>query len=327
MKRICFLIPAVLVFSLLLTSCFFWGNTSTRVILSAYGGAFSFWDQKSSLLGENRIFFYGSSSIAICDFSNVLSPYEISQIYNNSGSVSGTVRCGDLFFASGSGSLYYYDFSVPESPVEYPAVDDPGISWQEPAILLDGYLYMSGFSIVDVSSPASPTLTGELPLIALDGIHVSGNYAFLVNPYGLYVMDVADKTSPQVAAKLPGINSCEFRNMAVFGNFIYISNWEGRSVVVIDVSDPVNPVKVNEIVHEFPESYIKSMTSYGNSLYIIVYYPESNVAYPTVYHYDVSSPASPLLMGDQFEALYITGDMLATEDYLYTSSQIMIRPK
>jgi uncharacterized secreted protein with C-terminal beta-propeller domain len=107
------------------------------------------------------------------------------------------------------------------------------------------YAYVNGIdglSIIDVSNPVSPTQV-SLSIIP-DGlsrdVFVVGEYVYVSEGnIALRVYDVSNPISPTLAAYY---NNIDFSIRTVSGNYAYSSY--GDRFYVIDVSDPLYPVKV-----------------------------------------------------------------------------------
>jgi hypothetical protein len=108
--------------------------------------------------------------------------------------------------------------------------------------------YATGLAIIDISNPASPTLTGTLTTTAaINGVYVSGNYAYLATASTVsqfVVVDVSNKAAPAgVSSKLIG-DTTAANSIYVSGNYAYIGKKKAASsaeLYAIDITTPITP--------------------------------------------------------------------------------------
>lgn len=115
------------------------------------------------------------------------------------------------------------------------------------------------FYVIDVSNPATPSLTGQL---ALDGdpnsIAVSGNYAYVAstdNSSELQVIDVSTPAAPVLAGVFDlttvnsGSNAANALSLAIEGTSLYLTraNSAGREFTIFNITVPTAPVIVGAI--------------------------------------------------------------------------------
>lgn len=111
--------------------------------------------------------------------------------------------------------------------------------------LIDGWFYANDqnkIMIFDVSTPEDPQLTGVLPMPQewlLSREDLDGNGRILIVPNTvtgrLYVVDVEDKTNPQIISELPGAQS-HTSSCVLDCRYVYNSNG-----AIIDLTDPTDP--------------------------------------------------------------------------------------
>lgn len=122
--------------------------------------------------------------------------------------------------------------------------------------VLGNYAYLGGsphFQIVDISDPANPKEVGRLTLDEYQqpgwsgyyfgrGIHVRGDYVYVLTRPELIVIDVKDKTTPRKvgAYELPGFCS----DLDVVGDYVYVAGYYG-GLHVLDISNPERPTLVD----------------------------------------------------------------------------------
>lgn len=116
-----------------------------------------------------------------------------------------------------------------------------------------------GLEVIDISVPASPQRVALLTNVVGNGLTTSGNYAYATEDYwvaewhnSLDVIDISDPTLPRRVGSLVTTSDPlrAPRTVAVSGNLACIdSAWTDGAqsrwgVLMIDVSDPTNPVAV-----------------------------------------------------------------------------------
>ena len=164
-----------------------------------------------------------------------------------------------LAVALGRGGMDVYDLADPGMPALVGNVDTPGEAkgvWIDG----DGWAYVAdrdstagtppgndedGLRVVDVATqPTRPEITGSsVPagLSQVSRVVVNGSFAYLC-ANALYLIDVTSKTSPLPRGTFGAAGP---RDVAVSGNYAYVVY--GASFVVLNVSDPDNPVEEDAV--------------------------------------------------------------------------------
>jgi len=112
----------------------------------------------------------------------------------------------------------------------------------------------SEFFVIDVSNPASPTISGQLALGGTPAdIAVSGNYAYIAsndNAAELTVIDISNPTSPSIAAtvNLPGNTDALSVVMGKPG-YVYLTRKASgeKEFYVFDISTPTSPSLIGSL--------------------------------------------------------------------------------
>ncbi|MHA1999430.1 MAG: hypothetical protein ACTSU9_15025 [Promethearchaeota archaeon] len=71
---------------------------------------------------------------------------------------------------------------------------------------------------------------------------IEGNFGFVGDSSGLYVIDLTDKANPIEIGKIASINSA--RDIDIEGNHLYVADYSG-GLKCVDISDPYNPVLID----------------------------------------------------------------------------------
>jgi len=106
----------------------------------------------------------------------------------------------------------------------------------EPAVTFgvkaaEGYAYLAteypGLRIIDVTDPVAPVEVSQcLPEDHAYGVAVTGNYAYVVDSYGLRIIDVTNRQNPSEigSVNLPWTSDDEIsRSVAVAGGYAYVA--------------------------------------------------------------------------------------------------------
>lgn len=155
---------------------------------------------------------------------------------------------GKYAYVIGGGALQISDVSRPDRPKVLGRVDHLGSTRQ---IALKGdYAFIAsrqdGMFVVDVRDPHNPAVVAKYDSIEFaTGIAIGGDVAFL--PCRLYGIELVDISNPRQPKHL-SIARTGVSQSAVYSNgFLYVGVWGEKKVVVVEVSDPANPVIVGEL--------------------------------------------------------------------------------
>jgi|GEM_PF-6430754 len=177
---------------------------------------------------------------------------EGSASFGASGKVSISVSGNYAYVATGT-TLEIIDVSIPTSPTDVKSYTK--LNAQINGVSISGnYAYLSyydtssqkgGFQILDVTDPTNPVEKGNLGnLSSADGVAVSGNYAFVIAPCGISVINVLNPLSPTFVKFVTtgSGNSCYSGSggyIFLSGNYIYVRGGLGNQQV--DISNPATP--------------------------------------------------------------------------------------
>jgi len=152
----------------------------------------------------------------------------------------------------------------------------------------DAYLAYADFGlvIVDISAPEQRRPIGKLRLVdvnlrSIEGIAVSGNFAYLSGLGGLAIVDVRQPAYPQLAGRL-SIDPGGARNLIVQGHYVF---W-GKQI--IDVRDPAKPMAIGQF--KVAPNGVSDVAVNGSRAYIAE--PFGGVTI-----HDVSDPTNPTPLG------------------------------
>ncbi|MBA7623253.1 hypothetical protein ES703_30647 [subsurface metagenome] len=175
-----------------------------------------------------------------------------------------------------------------------------------------------GFSLYDVSNPASPSQLGnyDTPYGVFwrhgTSIVVSGDYVYLE---GLRIMDVSDPSNPFLA----GVGGAgDASSIAISGRFAYCCGGWQRHFKIVDISSPTNPYQVASL--GFPDGYqLFDVVVRGNYAYVSGNKGWGGNPYGILAVIDISNPMNPHIVGS-YECPVISfnsGGIALSGDYAY----------
>lgn len=142
------------------------------------------------------------------------------------------------------GSMYIYDISDPTDLSEKGSVEFTG--QVNDLAVSGGYAYAAiygqGLQVVDVSSPSLPINLGFYNDLFALGVDVTGNYAYLTNGGTVKVLDVSIPTNPTLSGTYSEHQYA--KHVTVVGDRLFVPDWNGLKLWVVDISSPTNPQTV-----------------------------------------------------------------------------------
>lgn len=142
---------------------------------------------------------------------------------------------------------------------------------------------------------------------------INGNYAYLAGSNGLYIVDITDPTTPDLAGdyETPG----PAHDVAVSGNYAYLSVWYGGEdgLYAVDVSDPQNPGFAG--FYDMPWGYVYSLFLVGDYAYIVDHFENYEII-------DISDPSNPTYAG-YYDTPGQAFDGLVLDNYAFIADGMM----
>ncbi|BCG64487.1 MAG: hypothetical protein methR_P2268 [Methyloprofundus sp.] len=188
--------------------------------------------------------------------------------------------------------------------------------------------------VVDISTPASPTIIGSVSSIVsgnafgggtsssgFDSIQVEGDVAYVTAGNTLYTIDISTPSLPTIKDKRFSGNTFNYDSRVLrSGKYVYVP--DGRDgVKIIDISIPEAPILVNTLVNtvnEFDASAIFIKDSYA---YIVNPYGELQIA-------DISSPEFASIIGSADLGAALSPGRLPTisvkGNYAYVTNEVSL---
>jgi hypothetical protein len=197
-------------------------------------------------------------SIRTYDISDPMFPTEVGHL-----NLSMETLCEDIAVEGNyaylalefDGGLLVADVSDPSAPHIFSELQLPN-TYSEKVVVEGNYAYLTTddlygppyLLVIDVSDPTAISAAGGLgaPGAApwLNGLAISGDYAYTFNSNSLLVADISDPTAPTWAGTGAGMSSVE--DICISGDFLFAA---GRptitdEIVVYDISDPTTPTPI-----------------------------------------------------------------------------------
>lgn len=167
-----------------------------------------------------------------------------------------------------------------------------------------------GYSILNVSNPALPSLLYESPgLIPIIDLELHGNLLFYVDLfYGLNLLNITNPSSPSLLDQW-SIGSATYNEIAVVENIVFIVGSFG--LYSLDFSDPFNIV---ELDHYSSGNPVRSI-DISNSLASIIE-SESDIRL-----INISNPTDLISVGHYSNAGSSLSDICITDNLVFTAAK------
>ena len=166
--------------------------------------------------------------------------------------------------------------------------------------------FVDGLVVLNISSPASPSLVGQLYLHGSGiGIDVSGNYAYLADgDSGFQIIDVSNPANPTLAGSYD--TPSDAYDVFVLGNYAYVAD-DYSGLQIIDVSNPANPT----LAGSYETHYAWGVFVLGNYAYVADGYTGLQII-------NVSNPANPTLAGS-YDTPGTASDAYVSGEFAYVA--------
>jgi hypothetical protein len=213
-----------------------------------------------------------------------------------------------VYLANGNLGLQIFDASVSISPTLVGSC--PGAAYG--IELYDDLAYVDGgnaLQIMDISNPVSPTLRSSYP-----GVHdtiIAGSLAYGLDYTGFQIIDVSNPDAPQSLGRytltdiFPGTPS----DLAVLGDWVYLTVEPDTGLQIVDVSDPTAPALQN--TYPIYAGHVQIGGDYAFSA--------SGIGLTRMHILDTSDPSTPKPRGaytlpGSFKDLKVLNDLVFVAD-------------
>lgn len=183
-------------------------------------------------------------------------------------------------------------FNIVQPAFPHPIACLPEITGFVTDIEIQGnYAYvtsLSGFFVVDLAEPTSPTIVGMTnpPRAGLD-VDIVGDYAFVAGndlDNGLTIIDISEPTIPTVISL--DATLAYGRDMVVEGNYVYfIGAYSG--LIILDATNPESPIRVGH----WAKYGLRGIAKRGEYVYVGGDYPDG------VHVINIANPEAPFEAG------------------------------
>ena len=179
--------------------------------------------------------------IHVVDVSDPTSPYAVTQVPTGIYPKGLEVTGDHLFVAVQNDGVVVFDIGDPATPLELGTLPVPG---PFDVNVAGGLLYVNsdliGLDIYDLVDPALPSFVTRVQVPNMEetwDTAVRGNYAYVVGPYGMWVLDVSDPAEISMA----GTFSWWATDITIACDLAYLSR---TGVEILDLTDPEHPMPV-----------------------------------------------------------------------------------
>ncbi len=225
---------------------------------------------------------------------------------------------GDFAYVGIGAKLVVLDISNPQEPTPVGSLllngvaRDIAVSGQHAYVCTDGI----SLEIIDISNPAEPTRVGQYVTVYPSiRVVVEGQYAYVLadNNIQFGVVDVSDPATPVLVGDFDVYCPVD---QAMTGNYAYVCR-DGclGGTVLLDISNPEEPALVSTIGSL---GNTKRMLASEDRLYTL----EASGASFRIY--DISDPASPILLGHESIASATALDVVGNLAFLASNSGLFI---
>jgi hypothetical protein len=206
--------------------------------------------------------------------------------------------------------LAAWDISDREKPVQLPALQEPGVSY-EGIDAANGLVFVAlhekGLGVYEREGKNAPTRIATLTgLTNAWGVRARGTTVFVADGVGgLVTVDVANPRDPRVLGRVA--TGGQARDVVIDGSLAYVASGSA-GLVVVDVSKPARPA----IVSTTPMPGTAVRLDYSAGHVFVAAWNDARV-------YDVSAPSAPRFVG----AARLTKALNVAEDRPEATSRIL----
>lgn len=222
---------------------------------------------------DNVMYFHSGGRLVVADVTNPAAPVELNAIDFRSHTQTIVVR-GDVLYVGGdSNNICFrtFDITNPAVPVEmYRGCNFFGgspkdiVFWNDIAYTFHG----TDVHAFDVSDPANPVYHQGVYFSLAGPLAVSGDYLYMLNDNAdLLVFDIANAPNPfkpTLVKQFPLPSGSQKGSIAIEGTLAYLQPSEEGTLVVVDISNPLDPAVVTTV----PDAGPPHLEVYNNNLAI-----------------------------------------------------------
>jgi uncharacterized protein (TIGR02145 family) len=200
-------------------------------------------------------------ALNIFDIANPASPVLLSKFTSGEGGsvfalASWLKVVGNYAYISGydSNTLSVINIANPAAPVHAGTITVSSCTGPGYFDIVGSYLYMTcytgGLKIINISNPASPTMTYSGNSFAGWRIDVEGNYAYMTHGQSnsFTIVDISTPATPVLVSNTVVGPATFPASVAYYNGAVYIFNQTQQMMYIYNVVDPVNPAVLNALV-------------------------------------------------------------------------------
>jgi hypothetical protein len=244
--------------------------------------------------GQFAYMAFGTSGFGVWNVSNPYSIYPVDGV-STPGNATDVIVDGHLaYIADGDRGIQIVDVSNPYSLTGLSSYDTPGNAER---LALQGHtLYVAdrsgGLQIVDVSDPTNPqNVTAITSLPDTFNVALYGGDVVVAAEDGVYTYRIgAGMTNLPLVGVLAGYDAWDVR---VQGDIAYIAAG-ADGLVTVDVSDPTNPVFLDQHIQGTTPFYRK-LDIQGNRVYVANFYYDTT--WRALLIYNITDPTNLQYLG------------------------------
>ena len=242
-------------------------------------------------LGPGTVFIADMDCLRVIDIQNPTQPLEAGT-YESAAYATDISLIGQYAYLTGVGRyMDIYDVSNPLQPSRVKRNRD--YPWNRILPYTNQIAYTYGGSenigIIDMTDPVNPEILSQITTTqSVYDLKIADSYMYAVemSTSKFLVFDLTNPKSPALVGQLQ--LSYNPQKIAITGDLAVASHTYG--VNLIDISDPTNPIKLNDLPH--PSGYA-SLAAYGSNILV----SESVNGVYGVSIFDVSQPTNPTKVG------------------------------
>jgi hypothetical protein len=177
----------------------------------------------------------------------------------------------------------------------------------------------TGLSVVDTSTPSTPTLLGTFnAALLINAVYVSGDYAYLASSSStaeLTVVDISNPAAPTQAGAVNLAGTADALSVYVSGDYAYVgqtlSATNGNNeFYIIDISSPASPTIAGSLNLS---GSVNAVSIYGNTAYLAT---SNTSAELTIVN--ITNPAAPSTAGTYgTPGAVVANDVFSDGTYVY----------
>ncbi len=187
----------------------------------------------------------------------------VSRFYNFSRTMYDITLQGDRLYVAAGYGVQIFDISDPEN-VQMTGYSDNNQDFTVQVHIRDEFLYTveynTGFIVYELNNPdeIEESVCIELPELTED-LFIHENRAYIINSSrGIIIFDIERPDDPRELGSFLTPGEERMINISEDGNYAFVSTrgsvidgrWQNGGLFIYNVSDPENPVMVDEVLHE-----------------------------------------------------------------------------